>query len=142
MHDGFKESNWTDQEVGFAMGRGLPVFSVRFDQDPYGFIGRIQAFNGNGKTADNLAKEIFDVLCQHKQTQRRMVEVLVARFESSCSFQNAKDNMTLLEELDTWSRNYSERIEKAVENNGQIESSWGVPERVKSLVESWGKKGV
>lgn len=142
MHDGFKESNWTDQEVGFAMGRGLPAFSVRFDQDPYGFIGRFQAFNGNGKTADNLAKEIFDVLRQHKQTQRRMAEVLVARFESSYSFQNAKDNMTLLEELDTWSRNYSERIEKAVENNGQIEGSWGVPERVKSLVESWGKKGV
>lgn len=142
MHDGFKESNWTDQEVGFAMGRGLPVISVRFDQDPYGFIGRFQAFNGNGKTADNLAKEIFDVLRKIKQTQRRMAEVLVARFESSFSFQNAKDNMTLLEELDTWSRNYSERIEKAVENNGQIEGSWGVPERVKSLVESWGRKGV
>ncbi len=60
MHDGFKESNWTDQEVGFAMGRGLPVFSIRFDQDPYGFIGRFQAFNGNGKTVENLAREIFD----------------------------------------------------------------------------------
>lgn len=121
MHNGFKESSWTDQEVGFAMGRGLPVFSVRYDQDPYGFIGRFQAFNGNGKTADILAKEIFDVLRQHKQTQRRMADVLVARFESSYSFQNAKSNIGLLEELNIWNPNYSERIEKAVENNGQIE---------------------
>jgi len=142
LHNGFKESNWTDQEVGFAMGRGLPVFSVRYDQDPYGFIGRFQAFNGNGKTADVLAKEIFDVLRQHKQTQRRMAEILVSRFESSYSFQNAKSNMSLLEELETWNRTYSERIEKAVDNNSQIEGSWGVPERVKKLVEGWKEKGV
>ena len=142
LHHGFKESNWTDQEVGFAMGRGLPIYSVRYDQDPYGFIGRFQAFNGNGKNADVLAKEIFDVLRQHKQTQRRMAEILVSRFESSYSFQNAKSNIGLLEELETWNRSYSERIEKAIDNNSQIEGSWGVPERVKKLVESWKGKGV
>ena len=142
LHDGFKQSNWTDQEVGFAMGRGLPVFSVRYDQDPYGFIGRFQAFNGNGKTAGALALEIFDVLRQHKQTQRRMAEVLVSRFESSYSFQNAKGNMKLLEELDTWNPSYSERIAKAVEANSQISGSWGVPERVEKLVGIWKEKGV
>lgn len=142
MHDGFKESDWTDQEVGFAMGRGLPVFSVRYNQDPYGFIGRFQAFNGNDKTVNDLTMEIFDVLRQHKQVQRRMAEILVARFESSFNFQNAKDNMTLLEQLNTWDRNYSERIIKAVENNRQIKDSWGVPERVKSLVESWERKNI
>ena len=142
MHDGFKDSNWTDQEVGFAMGRGLPVFSVRFDQDPYGFIGKFQAFNGNGKTAEALAKEIFDVLRQHKQTQRRMAEVIVGLFENSHSFQNAKSNMGLLEKLETWNKSFSERISKAAENNGQIDGSWGVPDRVKALLESWVKKGI
>ena len=51
LHPQFHESNWTDQEVGFGMGRGVPVFSVRFGQDPYGFIGRFQAFQGEGKSA-------------------------------------------------------------------------------------------
>ena len=102
-----------------------PVFSIRFDEAPYGFIGRFQAFNGNEKKPYDLAKEIFDVLRQHKQTQRRMAEILVARFESSINFQNAKDNITLLEELNTWSKNYSERITKAIKNNGQIKDSWG-----------------
>src|SRR6516225_1978448 len=32
-------SKWTDQEVGFAVCRGVPVIAVRFDIDPYGFIG-------------------------------------------------------------------------------------------------------
>lgn len=142
MHDGFKESNWTSQEVGFAMGRGLPVFSIRFDQDPYGFIGRFQAFNGNGKTVYTLSKEIFEVLFQHKQTRRKMSEVIVSLFESSYSFQNAKENMALLEQLVTWNSNYSERIERAVKNNDQINSSWGVSDRVNSLIKKWKDKGV
>jgi len=46
LHEKFHESKWTDQEVGFAMGRGVPVYSVHFGEAPYGFIGRFQAFNG------------------------------------------------------------------------------------------------
>ncbi len=29
LHDKFHASNWTDQEIGFAMGRGVPTFAVR-----------------------------------------------------------------------------------------------------------------
>ena len=53
LHPAFHQSDWTDQEIGFAMGRGLPVFAVRFGQDPYGFIGRFQAFSGTGKFSRN-----------------------------------------------------------------------------------------
>lgn len=142
LHKGFRHSAWADQEVGFAMGRGLPVFSIRFDEDPYGFIGRFQAFNGTGKSTDALAKEIFDVLRVHKQTQRRISEVLVSRFENSDSFQNAKENMGLLEELTVWNPSYSERIRKAVGSNSQIGNSWGVPERVEKLANSSAEKDV
>jgi TIR domain len=60
LHPNFHVSNWTDQEIGFAMGHGVPAFAVRFGQDPYGFIGRFQAFNGNGKDAATLAQELTD----------------------------------------------------------------------------------
>ena len=52
MHYGFHASDWTDQEMGFAMGRGVPVFAVRFGETPYGFIGRFQALNGRNKRKD------------------------------------------------------------------------------------------
>src|SRR4029077_15913647 len=77
LHPNFHASNWTDQEIGFAIGHGVPAFAVRFGQDPYGFIGRFQAFNGNGKTPAALARELFDAYRKNKQTQRRMSEVLV-----------------------------------------------------------------
>ena len=86
LHENFHASNWTDQEVGFAMGRGVPVYSVRFGQDPYGFIGRFQAFNGSKKDAADLSRELFDAYRKNKQTQRRMSEILVALFEKSGSF--------------------------------------------------------
>jgi hypothetical protein len=40
---GFHESLWTDQEIGVAVGRRIPVVPVRFGCDPYGFIGKYQA---------------------------------------------------------------------------------------------------
>jgi len=36
----FHDSLWTDQEVGFAFGRGVPIISVKLGKDPYGFIGK------------------------------------------------------------------------------------------------------
>jgi len=39
----FHESSWTDQEVGFAIARGVPIIAVKLGKDPYGFIGKFQA---------------------------------------------------------------------------------------------------
>jgi hypothetical protein len=142
LHPNFHESRWTDQEIGYAMGRGVPVFSVRFGQDPYGFIGRFQAFNGNGKTADQLAHELFLVYLTHKQTERAVASALVGLFEKSNSFAMAKRLIGQLETLQYWETGFSGRIAAAVEANGQIEGSWGVPDRVTALIEAWKQKGV
>jgi nucleoside 2-deoxyribosyltransferase len=40
LRDGFRASTWTDQEVGFAIGRGILVVPIRMGLDPYGFMAR------------------------------------------------------------------------------------------------------
>jgi hypothetical protein len=137
LHQNFHASNWTDQEIGYVMGRGLPAFSIRLGQDPYGFIGRFQGFNGNGKSAAQLATELFNAYRSNKQTREQLAHGVVATFESSDSFALAKRNVGLLEALEYWEPAFSTRIQKAAENNGQIQSSWGVPERVAALVGKW-----
>jgi hypothetical protein len=72
------------------MGRGVFVFSIRFGQDPYGFIGRFQAFNGKNKEAAALGVELFEVLRKGKQTQSRMSEALIEMFAQSVSYKDAK----------------------------------------------------
>lgn len=137
LHPQFHESKWTDQEIGFAMGRGLPVFAVRFGQDPYGFVARFQAFTGNGKTVTALAQELFDAYRKNKQTQKRIAEVLVTLFETSPTFASAKTRVGYLEDLTTWDTSFISRIKSALESNSQISDSWGVPERVAALATKW-----
>lgn len=137
LHPAFHASNWTDQEIGFAMGRGLPVFAVRFNQDPYGFIGRFQGFVGGGKTPDALARELFDAYRKNKHSQKRMSEVLLNLFEDSSSFITAKIRIAYLEQLEVWDSSFIPRVEAAVEANSQISGSWDVPQKAKALVKKW-----
>jgi hypothetical protein len=142
LYPQFHESNWTDQEIGFAMGRGVPVFSIRFGQDPYGFIGRFQAFNGRGKTASVIARELFEAYRANKQTEVAMADALVQLFEESDSFAGAKTRIGYLEELKVWKAGYSSRLGAAERNNLQIAEAWDVPSRIRALINKWKGKGV
>lgn len=141
LHPQFHSSNWTDQEIGFAMGRGLPVFAVRFGHDPYGFIGRFQAFTGHGRQPPTLARELFDAYRKNKQSRSRMAEVLITLFEESRSFAEAKARVGYLEDLSIWKPGFTPRIEAAIEANSQISGSWSVPERVAAIAAKWAEKG-
>jgi len=137
LHEGFHESKWTDQEIGFAMGRGLPVYSIRYGADPYGFIGRFQAFNAGRKSAAQIARELFDSYRRDKQTQPKMASVLLSLFEQSSSFAEAKNRIEYLEGLESWEPTFAARLRNAAASNSQISGSWGVPERVNVLARKW-----
>ncbi len=142
LHENFHASKWTDQEIGFAMGRGVPAFAIKFDEDPYGFIGRFQALNGHDKTAGEIARELFDAIRKNKQTERKMADALVGLFESSDTYAEAKARMNLLEGVTSWDPSFSTRIRSAVQSNSQISDSWGVPERADKLLKKWAQSGV
>lgn len=133
LHEKFHESKWTDQEIGFAMGRGVPAFAVQLGETPYGFIARFQAFNGH-RPVDELAGELFDSFRKNKQTQQKTSEAVIALFEDSRSFAEAKRNMGFLEQLEVWEPSFSSRIRAAVQHNEQVGGSWGVQGRVESLI--------
>jgi TIR domain len=137
LHSDFHKSNWTDQEIGFAMGRGVPIFAVRAGQDPYGFIGRFQAFQGVGKAAYALSYELFNAFRKHKQTQDMMPEILITLLENSKSFDQARTRTGFLEELESWKTSFTPRLRNAVKNNSQISGSWGVPDRLETLIVKW-----
>lgn len=137
LHPEFHASNWTDQEIGYAMGRGIPVYSVRLGQDPYGFIGKFQAFTEKGTDLTALARELFESFRKNKQTQARIGDVLVSLFEESGSYAEAKTRIGHLEELTTWDPSFTNRIRAALKANSQIYDSWNVPDRVKALTKKW-----
>jgi hypothetical protein len=69
----FHDSNWTDQEVGFAFARGVPFIAVRLGKDPYGFIGKFQALSSSWPTA---AEEIVKILIKNERMFSSYVQAL------------------------------------------------------------------
>lgn len=134
LNPDFNLSTWTDQEVGYALGRGIPVFSVRLGMSPYGLFGRKQAFSGNGKDAPEIAKELFDAYRNHPKTSDKMADSIIEKFIASGSFAEAKENCRLVEELTIWKPDHKKRLRDAVESNGQIKHSWGVVDRIEALL--------
>lgn len=73
---GFSDSFWTQQEVGFALGKGVKVISFKMDgEDPKGFIANKQAILWRKRKADAVASEICEILKKSPETESKMTAV-------------------------------------------------------------------
>lgn len=73
MHTiGFAASNWTQQEIGFAVCRGVKIISFKMGEDPTGFLSQRQALLRKGRTAEAVAKEIANILADDPITRDRL----------------------------------------------------------------------
>ncbi|WP_425062224.1 toll/interleukin-1 receptor domain-containing protein [Pyruvatibacter mobilis] len=82
---GFSKSNWTQQEIGCAIGRGTMMMSIRMGEDPTGFASRHQALSRGRKTAEQLALEICGILERDDRTSARLSSARAERNSSSIS---------------------------------------------------------
>jgi len=129
----FHESKWTDQEVGVAIGRSVPILSIRYGLDPYGFIGKYQGLQGSGKDLKQITKEILMVLLSNENSQQKMVHGLVHSFIESESFAESKEKIGLIEGAPYLSTELLQLLENSIKDNSQVRGSWGVPESIKAL---------
>lgn len=73
MTDSFHDSDWTDQEVGYAVARGVPIIAVRLGKDPYGFIGKFQALSSTWLAA---VEDIVKILIKNDQILSAYIQAL------------------------------------------------------------------
>ena len=114
----FHDSNWTDQEVGFAMGRPVPVIPVRLEENPRGFLARIQALSCKW---ENAAHRIVELLIVHEG----MFAAYVQAIRDCGTYDNANllaEILPSIEELDD--EQIAELID-AYNGNGQVYNSYG-----------------
>jgi hypothetical protein len=72
---GFKDSFWTKQEIGFAVGRGVKIISLKMgSEDPTGFISKKQALPRRNRTAEQIAREVDSILSSDKLTFAKLTE--------------------------------------------------------------------
>ena len=122
----FKQSNWCDQEVGFAVGRGILIIPVKIGIDPYGFVGRVQALTmheGDRRTRRvETADGLFSLLAGNPLTLARMVDPVLKRFMQSRSFAAARAAWPDVERLPVgaWTTSRLQRVREAVRANSQL----------------------
>lgn len=144
LTEGFHESKWTDQELGFCMKRRILILPIRVGVDPYGFISRYQALSppatgtGQEKLA-GLAESIVNTLVGHDLTSQNMSEALLAQFEHSRHFSEAKRNASLLDKVPRWNADQLSRLSAAATNNYENANAFGVPDRVRQIIEKHGR---
>lgn len=80
MHTkGFAASNWTQQEIGFAVCRGVKIISFKMGEDPTGFLSRRQALLRNSRGAEAIAVEIDKLLAEDPLTKEKLATAKRAR---------------------------------------------------------------
>lgn len=138
LHPEFHESNWTDQELGVAIGRMIPIIPIHAGLIPYGFIGKYQALKAGTKSIEQLTQEVIEIFASKPKIASKISRALVEKLKLSKNWAQSKQIMDLIEKCQQFSPETVAELTKALNNNGQVSSAWGVPERIKQIVERHG----
>lgn len=117
LHDGFRESRWTDQEVGYALALRVKILPVKFTEDPHGFIARYQAIPGWDREPAVLADAIFEALLADDATRQKATDGLIAALCDSMSYNQANARARRLHRVGDWTPARLERLATALKND-------------------------
>lgn len=118
LTDAFHESLWTDQEVGFAVGRGVPIIAVKLGRDPYGFIGKFQALSCSWMAAPpDLVKLLIP--------QPKMLDAYLAMVRGCSSFDCGNTLAQVLPAIQALSSEQADSLLAAYNANLELRGSFG-----------------
>lgn len=133
----FHPSQWTDQEIGVAIGRGLLVVPIKIGTDPYGLMGKYQAIAGSNRTISEIAADLFNIFLNDGRSKDQMVRALVLKLENSRSFEETQESLDLLDRIEYQDRFLVPlwRLRLAATENPHVDGAPGALERVDALVD-------
>ncbi|MXW71017.1 MAG: toll/interleukin-1 receptor domain-containing protein [Acidobacteria bacterium] len=96
LTDDFAESVWTNQEIGFALARGIPIIPLSLDGTaPPGFVSERQAARFTDATKQSV-KDLYRLITTAVGAEGRMRESLVRALVESRDFYDARDRFNRL----------------------------------------------
>lgn len=114
----FHDSMWTDQEVGYALARGVPMIAVKLGKDPYGFIGKFQALTCSW---DDAAVALVGLLMK----QPRMLEAYIRAVPKCISFEQGNTLAQVLPSIERITEEQAKKLVSAFNENTQFQGSSG-----------------
>lgn len=138
----FHESFWTDQEIGWALGRGVLFVPVRLGIDPYGFAGKIQGISGTLERPNQLAKAVFDTFLTNPQTHGEMRRALATAFCAAGSDSQAILLRDYVAAVTDFTDAEKAAVVGACETNTQLSNAYRVQETIHKAFGKPTKPGV
>lgn len=138
----FHQSQWCDQEVGWAIGRNVPIIPVRMPDNTLRFDGFMEenqdlSYVENGDWA--VAHQLFLCLFRDRRTHEKAVRALAEAFVNSSSFDQTRSLWALINAEPHFDGEQLRRLEYAVATNRQVyravdPTGQPIPDLVKALV--------
>jgi len=124
--DDFHGSTWTNQEIGYALGRNIPIISLRLEKsNPQGFLGSIQALKGNIDEARASAFDVYELIAEKLGNGDRLRSALVSSFIQSSDFSETKRRFIRMRDVvSELNDDQVEQIINGFEQNDQINGAW------------------
>jgi TIR domain len=134
LTDSFCESQWTDQEVGFALCKQIPIWPLKTNQDPHGFLGQHQALLCDLDDAESTADRLYDALLADPKTAPQLRRGLVARLRWSTDYSTSINVSKQLTNVDGLTHDELRLLSDAVKANGQVGGAYGVASRIEKIL--------
>lgn len=130
----FGNSDWTDQEVGFALGRKVLVLPVGAGKNPYGLLSKYQAIPANVEVAE-IATEIFKSALGTSDLAERAVDSYIESLRKSYSFANSNRLADYMPRIAAISPEQETALVDVFNTNVQVAAAWDIKEQILVLLQ-------
>jgi hypothetical protein len=124
---GFRGSHWCQQEVGWALGRGVPIIGLRAGEDPPGFIAANQALSADPAKHAETAKGVVKLLAKDGRTASLTRETLIARIEETESWEWLRELIDCLVGIGEVTPDQLDRLRRASVENEHLRTNRSLP---------------
>jgi hypothetical protein len=139
LTEDYHDSNWTDQEVGVAIGRGVPLIAVRLGRDPYGLMGKGQGLGGcSWANTNDMAVKVFRLLHKLLPDKSRLFECALSAYSASNSFADSGWKVeNLLAVFENLTKKEVDRVINAHSSNSQNSDSFKGNGSLLPILKKW-----
>lgn len=131
----FKESEWTDQETGIAIGAEKEIIPTQIDLAPYGFIGKIQALK-LGDEIPSACDKIIDTI-RKSTLKEKFTDCLIESFIKSTTFAEANRKAKIFIKHEPFTDVQINNIIFGFLTNDQISGGFNAKRIIKKLFEKY-----
>ena len=121
----FSESDWTDQEIGVAVGRKVPIIPVRMGKDPYGFMGKCQAIT-DSTSSYQISNAISQCIFNHENFKSSATDAFIINLENSYGFGRSNYLARYLPKIVELSPEQEKRLVSAFNDNSQVHGAFAI----------------